>query len=207
MKRWLKTVASVMLVLVLVCSLSATVFAAGRLIEDRLVVGEDESLPWSDVPYVSSDPSVIEIRCDGHSDYDAVAVGPGTAKVTGGVYNGKVRDDYLFKVHRTSFGKHVADMSIGGKIGLTISVLILLAILAGCVYIYFEAPKLGMSRLWAIMPLLSYGLGLLAFIKVRSRRKALARERKVICPNCGGRHPEKTAFCSICGTKLQDDLL
>lgn len=205
MKRLMKVVTSIALVIAVIFTLSATVFAAGKVVEKSLAVGEDKSLPWSDVPYVSSNPSVIEIRKDGNLDYTAVAVGAGEAEVTGGIWMEKPRDTFHFTVYRTEFGKHVAGMSTGARIALAFSILVLLLILAGCVYIFIEAPKCGMSRAWAIMPLLSYGLGLLAFILVRSKRKSgvkVEQIKKITCPTCGGVHPDNVTFCNICGTKL-----
>ena len=202
----MKVVTAIVLVIMVLFSLSVTAFAAGKVVEKSLAVGEDESLLWSKVPYVSSNPSVIEIRYDGGYDYTAVAVGVGEAEVTGGVWANEPWDTYHFTVYRTEFGKDFADMPTGARIALILSILILLLILAGCVYIFIEAPKYGMTRLWALMPLVSYGLGLLAFILVRSKRKSgvkVEQIKKITCPTCGGVHPDNVTFCNICGTKLK----
>lgn len=203
MKRLMKVVTSIALVILVLLTFSITVFAAGKVVETSLAVGEEKWLLSSDEPYVSSNPSVIEIREDGYRNYTAVAVGAGEAEVTGGVRMGQPRDTYHFTVYRTEFGKHVADMPTGARIALIFSILVLLLILVGCVYIFIEAPKCGMSRAWALMPLVSYGLGLLVFIVVRSKHKSDVKTRKIICPTCGGVHSDSTTFCPICGTKLQ----
>lgn len=206
MKRLMKVVTSIALVILVLLTFSITVFASGKVVETSLAVGEEKWLLSSDEPYVSSNPSVIEIREDGYCNYTAVAVGAGEAEVTGGVRMGQPRDTYHFTVYRTEFGKDVADMPTGARIALILSILILLLILAGCVYIFIEAPKYGMTRLWALMPLVSYGLGLLAFILVRSKHKSgvkVEQIKKITCPTCGGVHPDKVTFCNICGTKLK----
>lgn len=72
-------------------------------------------------------------------------------------------------------------------------------------YIAYVAPECGMSRLWAIAPLINNVLGLIVFIVVFTRKKN-GRSRKaavvITCPTCGGKHQEGAGFCSICGTKL-----
>lgn len=81
-------------------------------------------------------------------------------------------------------------------------VLVLLGI-AEVVYIYIAAPKCGMSRLWALVPVFSNFIGLIVFIVVRSSRKTTAATNTVVCPTCNGVHPCGTEKCNICGTKLQ----
>lgn len=72
-------------------------------------------------------------------------------------------------------------------------------------YIFYAAPKCGMSRWWAIAPLINSVLGLIVFIVVFTRKKN-GRSRKaamvITCPTCGGKHQEGAGFCSICGTRL-----
>ena len=90
-------------------------------------------------------------------------------------------------------------------IGDFIIELVLFLIIAEIIYIFIEAPKCGMSRLWAIVPLFSNLFGLIVFIIVRSNRKTgnNSPAQVVTCPTCGGVHPLGTMECSICGTKLQ----
>lgn len=85
-------------------------------------------------------------------------------------------------------------------------VLIIIAVilgLAAMAYIYVEAPKCGMSRAWALVPLFSSFIGLLVFIVVRSNSKTHSSRRTITCPTCSGKYPEGTIECSICGTKLK----
>ena len=203
MKRLMKVVTSVALVIMILLTLSVTAFAAGKVVKERLVVGDDHGLPFSDVPYESSDTSVVIIQDNGLRSYSAVAVGAGKAEVTGGVYRGVPQDSFHFTVHRTELVKDLIEMPTGARIALIFSILVLALILASCVYIFIEAPKCGMSRAWAIAPLLSCGLGFRAFIIVRSRRKAKANIRITTCPTCGGIHTENVTYCPDCGTKLQ----
>lgn len=79
---------------------------------------------------------------------------------------------------------------------------VLLAGVASAIYIFITAPKCGMSRAWAIAPLISSVIGLLVFIAIRSSRKTTASTNTVICPTCNSVHPAGTSECSICGTKL-----
>ncbi len=77
-------------------------------------------------------------------------------------------------------------------------------LIAEIAYIYIQAPKCGMSRLWALIPLFSNVLGLIVFIIVCSNRKTTATSAyTVTCPTCSGVHPAGTTQCSICGTRLQ----
>ena len=89
------------------------------------------------------------------------------------------------------------------KVVLAIIAVIVLLGIAASTYIFFAAPKCGMSRLWALVPLFSSLIGLLVFIVIRSNRKATGNSRTVVCPTCNGVHPEGTNECSICGTKLK----
>lgn len=85
-------------------------------------------------------------------------------------------------------------------------ILIIVAVLLGVaavIYIFIEAPKCGMSRLWALVPLFSNLLGLIVFIVIRSSRKQKDTSHTITCPTCNGVHPAGTTECSICGTKLQ----
>ncbi|MBR5022629.1 MAG: hypothetical protein IKY18_05470 [Oscillospiraceae bacterium] len=77
-----------------------------------------------------------------------------------------------------------------------------LLVLAEIMYILIEAPKCGMSRFWALVPLFSNFFGLIVFIVVRSNRKTSTSTHTVTCPTCSSVHPAGTTECPICGTKL-----
>lgn len=200
MKRLMKVMLPLVLVIALVFSLSITAYAASDVEKEHIALGEKKSLAFSDVPYVSSDTSVIRIEIDGNGPrYYAVAVGVGKAEITGGEWVGKPQKDYLFTVHYTEFGV------MAGRMGALfyVAAALYLLIFAEILYIFFAAPKCGMSRLWALLPIFSNVLGLIVFIFVRSKHKSGVRTRKITCPTCGGVCTDDTAFCSICGTKLR----
>lgn len=200
MKRLMKMMLPLALVIALVFSLSITAYAATDVEEEHIAVGEKEPLLFSDVPYVSSDTSVIRIEVEGDGPrYYAVAVGVGKAEITGGEWVGKPQKDYLFTVHYTEFGV------MAGRMGALfyVAAALYLLIFAEILYIFFAAPKCGMSRLWALLPIFSNVLGLIVFIFVRSKHKSGVRTKKITCPTCGGVCTDDTAFCSICGTKLR----
>lgn len=200
MKRLMKVMLPVVLVIALVFSLSITAYAATDVEKEHIALGEKKSLRFSDVPYVSSDTSVIRIEVEGDGPrYYAVAVGVGKAEVTGGEWMGEPQEDYLFTVHQTELGVMAGRM---GALFFVMAALFLL-IVAEILYIFIEAPKCGMSRLWALVPIFSNVLGLVIFIIIRSKHKAGVRTRKITCPTCGGVCTDDTAFCSICGTKLR----
>ncbi len=90
---------------------------------------------------------------------------------------------------------------------IIIWIVALLSIIIGVIYIFIEAPKCGMSRAWALLPLVSSFLGIIIFIVIRTKSKERngtlgTSGRKITCPTCGGTHPDGTETCSICGTKL-----
>lgn len=97
-------------------------------------------------------------------------------------------------------GKSVFNMA---TVAVILAVTFVLLMIAEIIYILIAAPKCGMSRLWALMPLFSNILGLIVFIIVRSGRNTVSASNTVICPTCGSVHPTGTAVCAICGTKLQ----
>lgn len=93
--------------------------------------------------------------------------------------------------------------SIHTMIGFVI-VLFLLIGIAASVYIFVTAPQCGMSRAWALAPVVGNVFGLIAFIMVRTASKTtVAGNNTVVCPTCNGVHPDGSQFCNICGTKLQ----
>lgn len=200
MKRLMKVMLPLVLVIALVFSLSITAYAASDVEKEHIALGEKKSLAFSDVPYVSSDTSVIRIEIDGNGPrYYAVAVGVGKAEITGGEWVGKPQKDYLFTVHYTEFGV------MAGRMGALfyVAAALYLLIFAEILYIFFAAPKCGMSRLWALLPIFSNVLGLIIFIFIRSKHKSGVRTKKITCPTCGGVCTDDTTFCSICGTKLR----
>lgn len=185
------------LIALLMFSLSVTAYASDFSWE--MEIGETFSLGLSDTPYVSNDTSVVEIRHEGGVHYTAIAVGKGTARITGGTWMGRNEDGYIITVYNSRF-----DLIISKMGGMLILMVILLAlIIAEIAYIFISAPKCGMSRLWALVPLFSNVLGLIVFIAVRSNRKTTSTENKIICPTCNGVHPVGTTICSICGTRFQ----
>lgn len=86
---------------------------------------------------------------------------------------------------------------------MIVCVVLVLFGIAEVVYIYIAAPKCGMSRLWALVPVFSNFVGLIVFIVVRSSRKTTVATNTIVCPTCNGVHPCGTEKCNICGTKLQ----
>lgn len=185
------------LIALLMFSLSVTAYASDFSWD--MEIGETFSLGFSDTPYVSNDTSVVEIRHEGGVKYTAVAVGKGTAKITGGTWMGHNQDDYIITVYSSKFDRSISKMG-----GVLILVVILLAlVIAEITYIFVSAPKCGMSRLWALVPLFSNVLGLIVFIIVRSNRKTTSTANTIVCPTCNGVHLVGTTTCSICGTRLQ----
>lgn len=89
-------------------------------------------------------------------------------------------------------------------IGPALIVLLVLLLLAEIFYIFVTAPKFGMSRFWALAPLVGNVFGLLVFLLLKSAAKQnnISSKNVIICPTCNGKHPYGTEVCSICGTKL-----
>lgn len=86
---------------------------------------------------------------------------------------------------------------------IVLAITLLILVICEIIYIYIEAPKCGMSRLWALVPLFSNLIGLIVFIVVRSNRKNTVSTNNIMCPTCNSVHHAGTIECSICGTKLQ----
>lgn len=95
MKNLSKKVLMLVLVAVLLFSMAFPAYAALTL---SLEVGETHNLSFSDTPYVSSNPDVIEIQHKGSCYYSAIAVGEGKAIVSGGTWLGDSHQDYEFTV-------------------------------------------------------------------------------------------------------------
>lgn len=102
---------------------------------------------------------------------------------------------------------HMQDMKSGLEVGTVLVILLIVVasglLIAEIVYILVTAPKCGMSRWWALVPLFSNLFGLIVFILVRSARKQNIPGATVQCPRCNGVHPMGTTACSICGTVFQ----
>lgn len=200
MKKLLKVMIPVILVIACMFTLAVTANAAGNSKKINLVVGETEDLGISFTPYQSSDPSVVEIRTDGLR-YKAVAVGKGSAQIIGNVGLKSAQQVYSVTVRNAPFGLYMEPQDI-----FTCLIAVVMLLGFSCVgYIFYAAPKCGMSRWWAVAPLINNVLGLIVFIVVFTRKKN-GRSRKaavvITCPTCGGKHQEGAGFCSICGTKL-----
>ena len=213
MKKTLKLIIPFLLVFVTVFTLSITAGASD--FERDLEIGQEWSLPFSETDYVSSDTSVVEIIYEGDYDYTAVAIGPGTAKITGGTWGSSYGNEYTINVSRPSLIDTMIDNPIFGvtlgSIAYIVQMGVVFLLIAVClslviaeiIYIYVTAPKCGMSRLWALAPLFSNVLGLIVFIVVKTNNKTMSPKNKITCPTCGSVHHVGTAVCSICGTHLQ----
>ena len=81
-------------------------------------------------------------------------------------------------------------------------ILALALLIAEMTYIFIAAPKCGMSRFWALVPLFSNFAGLIVFIVVRSSGKKISNKHTVTCPTCNCVHPVGTDICSVCGVAL-----
>lgn len=74
----------IILVIIIATVFSMVTTASAYTFTQYMRVGETYTLALSDTPYVSSDPDVVQILSKGHGIYTAVAVGEGTATITGG---------------------------------------------------------------------------------------------------------------------------
>jgi len=85
---------------------------------------------------------------------------------------------------------------------LVIIVVVVTAIEIICIYI--TAPKYGMTRLWAIVPIFSRIFGFIIYLVILTIRKnnTTNTTNTIMCPVCNGKHPYGTKTCSICGTRL-----
>jgi len=106
------------------------------------------------------------------------------------------------KQHEETLKKAKEKVDVMAILAVTLIVLAVSLVVAEIVYIYIAAPKCGMSRFWALVPLFSNLIGLIVFIVVRSSRKATAPGYTIVCPTCNSVHPKGTTRCNICGTDL-----
>lgn len=202
--RKLMKFALILMVVVLLAMAVITAITTDKNVEKmHILLGEEEHLWMSGDFCESSDTSVVEVKII-NGRYHAEAVGLGKARVTGGAWMNEDKEKICeVTVCRTEFGKEIGDMMDLAGAGFYIAVLILLLFAAMIVYIFIEAPKCGMSRWWAVVPIFSNVLGIIIFIVVRQMHKAGGKKTKITCPTCGGVCTDDTAFCPICGTKLR----
>lgn len=197
MKRLLSVIIPVILAFTCIFTFAVTANATSNSQEINMVVGETKILGYSLTPYQSSDTSVVEIRANGLR-YEAVAVGKGSAQIISNPGLTSAQRVYTVTVRSGLFGIHLERQEIFMCI-MTIALILGFSCVA---YIFFAAPKCGMSRLWALAPLVSNVFGLIVFIVVCTQQKTRKKTAAITCPTCGGKHPVGTSFCSICGTKL-----
>ena len=71
-------------------------------------------------------------------------------------------------------------------------------------YIFVNAPKCGMTRFWALVPLFSKLFGLLLFIYIFTKRKQDGDivANTTTCPHCNCKFNEETNICPICGEEI-----
>lgn len=71
-------------------------------------------------------------------------------------------------------------------------------------YIFTNAPKCGISRLWALVPLFSKLFGLIMFIYVFTKRKQDGdmATNTTTCPYCNCKFNDDTSICPICGAEI-----
>lgn len=208
MKKMTKRIVTLLMVAVLISVFALPVAAAERK-QKELEVGETMSLMLSDTPYKSSNSNVVMIEHKGNYSYTARAVGEGFAVISGGSWNGTTEDEYAITVTSESEFDRLFNQTKDRverthdvmEVVLPILAVVMSALLvAAIVYIFIAAPKCGMSRWWAVLPLFSYVLGLILFIAVRSTRKTQAASVNTFrCPTCSAVHPYGTTVCSVCG--------
>ena len=94
--------------------------------------------------------------------------------------------------------------------GIAFIVLFLIVItigVGGAIYVYNDAGKNGLPKIWCLAPLFLFVIGLIVYLAVRSMYKmngpAARGNHTVICPTCNCVHPIGTDECSICGRKLK----
>lgn len=164
----------------------------------------------------SSDETVVTISSNGKvtavsegTAYVAIVAGRNLSKVyrydvvAAGTGSNDSFLDQLKEAPNLIEKNHHTISTIQTVMVIIIAFLLLIGV-AASVYIFITAPKCGMSRAWALAPVLSSVFGLIAFIIVRTASKATAAgSNTIVCPTCNAVHPAGTAVCNICGTKLQ----
>ena len=192
------------LILVMVMLLAVPVSAHDDVFEWTLEPGETFTLGSKRDTYVSSDTSVIEIRY-GDTRCEAVAVGEGYADIyctsNGNSITPKYRlyvtDFFFMEMLYHSFGRYALTILIVGLIAA-----IILAIFS-ILYIYINAPKHGLSRWWALLPIIINIVALGIYVIFRQENSKKALPNNVICPQCGSPQALGTIQCRNCGTRLR----
>ena len=201
MKKSMKRMVTLLMVVLLMAAFALPVMAA-QMDTKHMVVGKSDR-EMSATPYVSSDPDVVRVEHSGGNIYTIVAVSKGKAILTGGSWMGAAKPDCEITVHSSGVGSVIGDMADVSMALVIIMALMILLLLLEIVYIFIAAPKCGMSRLWALVPLFSHFFGLIAFIVVRTNRKTqVSPANTFACPTCQAVHPYGTAVCSVCGKKF-----
>lgn len=137
MKKLSKKVVMLAVAVIMLFSLSITAAASYKW---DLEVGETFKIGFSDTPYVSSDTSVIEIRDDGGSQWSAIAVGEGSATVSGGVWMGAQQEDYVFTVYGSEDDKLADKLGLGFTLFPIMSVVVSIFI-GGCFVLVFATIR------------------------------------------------------------------
>lgn len=198
MKRFCSVILPFILVTVMLLVLPVSAYE--ETFEWTLDIGEEFVLGSSVRTYVSSDPSVVEIRYNDTWCY-AVGVGEGCADV---YCDSDPMPEYRFYVS-DSFFMQAMYLSLGEK-ALTILLvagIIAAALAAGSmVYIFLDSKKHGMSRLWVWLPLVLNVAALGLYVIFRQENGKKAAQRQIICPQCGTPHPQTTLNCTKCGRRL-----
>lgn len=219
MKKHTRRILSICLLAILLVTLAVP--AAADALSYSLPVGEEQTLLFSEEPYISSNPSVVEVRA-GNIEYEYVAVAKsvGTATLTGTwagkevTYDITVTEPVLSPEKAGSLFAGLAALGITGSFALFLVAnlipllifLLLTALTIGCcIFILIDAPKHGMTKAWALLPLLLNILALLIYLIVRSNQKNHPANPKhtVTCPTCNSVHPKGTEQCNVCGTELK----
>ena len=88
---------------------------------------------------------------------------------------------------------------------IVIFVLVFAIGIGGAIFVYRDAGKNGMPRIWCLAPLFLFIIGLIIYLAVRSMNKTngTSATHTLICPTCNCVHPIGTEECSICGRKLK----
>lgn len=191
-------------ILVMVMLLAMPVSAREDVFEWTLEPGETFTLGSNRDTYVSSDTSVIEIRYGDTWCY-AVAVGEGYADVycTSNGYSATpkyrlyVTDFFVMDILYHALGPYALTILIVGLIAA-----IILAIFS-ILYIYINAPKHGLSRWWALLPLLFNIVAVGIYVILRQENSKKVLPNNVICPKCGSPQAFGTIQCRNCGTRLR----
>ena len=166
--------------------------------EDVLVVKEDGTV------YAKSEGSAViaELHDGELTYYYAFTVSPKASyddyDSTLSVYDDDWDDDW------DDDEEEEEEFDIMMIIGPALIVLLVGLLLAEIFYIFVTAPKFGMSRFWALAPIVGNVFGLIVFLMLKTAAKQNNQVSKNVidCPTCNGKHPYGTEVCSICGTKL-----